>query len=81
MTLTVRPTTLPGTAQIIAYFHSATPEHLEMLGVDPTRRTEATICRSGDGAAVRLRYARIPVDEICMPACGITLRSSRYLQR
>jgi RimJ/RimL family protein N-acetyltransferase len=29
--------TLQETALIIAYFHEATPEHLEMLGVDPTR--------------------------------------------
>jgi RimJ/RimL family protein N-acetyltransferase len=29
--------TLQETALIIEYFHDATPEHLEMLGVDPTR--------------------------------------------
>jgi len=29
--------TLQETALIIEYFHEATPEHLEMLGVDPTR--------------------------------------------
>jgi RimJ/RimL family protein N-acetyltransferase len=37
MAVTVRPMTLQETAQIIEYFHAATPEHLEMLGVDPTR--------------------------------------------
>jgi RimJ/RimL family protein N-acetyltransferase len=29
--------TLQETALIIEYFHGATPEHLEVLGVDPTR--------------------------------------------
>ena len=42
MTLTVRAMTLPETAEIIAYFHTATPEHLEMLGVDPTRLPQPT---------------------------------------
>src|SRR5437588_7578643 len=37
VTITVRPMTLQETARITEYFHSATPEHLEMLGVDPTR--------------------------------------------
>ena len=37
MTITVRPMTLQETARTIDYFHRATPEHLEMLGVDPTR--------------------------------------------
>jgi RimJ/RimL family protein N-acetyltransferase len=37
MTITVRPMTLQETARTIDYFHSATTEHLEMLGVDPTR--------------------------------------------
>jgi RimJ/RimL family protein N-acetyltransferase len=37
MTITVRPMTLQETARIIEYFHSATSEHLETLGVDPTR--------------------------------------------
>jgi RimJ/RimL family protein N-acetyltransferase len=35
--ITVRPMTLQETALIIEYFHAATPEYLEMLGVDPTR--------------------------------------------
>jgi len=34
--------TLEETALIIKYFHSATPEHLEMLGVDPTRLPPAS---------------------------------------
>lgn len=42
MTITVRLMTLPETAEIIAYFHTATPEHLEVLGVDPTRLAQAT---------------------------------------
>jgi RimJ/RimL family protein N-acetyltransferase len=37
MTLTVREMTLAETGIIIDYFHDATPEHLEVLGVDPTR--------------------------------------------
>jgi RimJ/RimL family protein N-acetyltransferase len=37
MAITVRPMTLQETANIIAYFHSATPEHLETMGVDPSR--------------------------------------------
>ncbi|MBC9878870.1 GNAT family N-acetyltransferase [Bradyrhizobium sp. INPA01-394B] len=42
MTITVRPMTLQETAMIIEYFHSATPEHLEMLGVDPSRLPQAS---------------------------------------
>jgi hypothetical protein len=37
MTMIVRPMTLQETEHIIAYFHTATQEHLELLGVDPTR--------------------------------------------
>ncbi len=37
MNLTVRPMTLPETGLVIDYFHGATAEHLETLGVDPTR--------------------------------------------
>lgn len=37
MTLTVRPMTLEETGLIVDYFHDATPEHLDMMGVDPTR--------------------------------------------
>jgi hypothetical protein len=42
VTVTVRPMTLQETAEIVEYFHSATPEHLEMLGVDPTRLPPAS---------------------------------------
>jgi RimJ/RimL family protein N-acetyltransferase len=42
MTVTVRPMTLQETAEIIEYFHVATPEHLEMLGVDPSRLPPAS---------------------------------------
>ena len=37
MTPNVRPMTLPETGLIIEYFHTAAPEHLETMGVDPTR--------------------------------------------
>src|SRR5258708_1597597 len=37
MPLSVRAMTISEVSLIIDYFHSATPEHLEMLGVDPTR--------------------------------------------
>ena len=37
MTLTVREMTVAETDLVIAYFYNSTPEHLEMLGVDPTR--------------------------------------------
>jgi RimJ/RimL family protein N-acetyltransferase len=37
MQLTVRPMRLDETGIIIDYFHGATPEHLELMGVDPTR--------------------------------------------
>ena len=37
MTLTVRPMMPPEIGLIIDYFHDATPEHLESMGVDPTR--------------------------------------------
>ena len=37
MTIDVREMALPEVDLVIDYFHQATPEHLEMLGVDPTR--------------------------------------------
>jgi RimJ/RimL family protein N-acetyltransferase len=37
MGLTVREMMVDETDLIIGYFHQSTPEHLEMLGVDPTR--------------------------------------------
>lgn len=42
----VREMRLDETALIIDYFHSATPEHLEMLGVDPTRLPARDIWKS-----------------------------------
>lgn len=35
--VSVREMTLSETETVIRYFHGSTPEHLEMLGVDPTR--------------------------------------------
>lgn len=32
---------------VISYFHDATPEHLEMLGVDPTRLPPPSVWRDG----------------------------------
>jgi RimJ/RimL family protein N-acetyltransferase len=37
MNLDVREMTLDETGFVIDYFHSSTPEHLEMMGVDPSR--------------------------------------------
>jgi RimJ/RimL family protein N-acetyltransferase len=37
MDIAVREMALAETDLVVDYFHSATPEHLEMLGVDPTR--------------------------------------------
>jgi RimJ/RimL family protein N-acetyltransferase len=37
MGISVRQMELPEARLIIDYFHTATPEHLELLGVDPTR--------------------------------------------
>ena len=37
MTLTVREMAAAETDLIVDYFLNSTPEHLEMLGVDPTR--------------------------------------------
>lgn len=42
MTVTVRPMTLQETELVIEYFLAATPEHLEILGVDPTRLPQAS---------------------------------------
>src|SRR5215510_7495603 len=45
MDIVVRPMALAETGTIVEYFHSATPEHLEMLGVDPTRLPAAAVWR------------------------------------
>jgi RimJ/RimL family protein N-acetyltransferase len=42
MTVDFRPMILAETGLVIAYFHNATPEHLESLGVDPTRLPPAS---------------------------------------
>jgi RimJ/RimL family protein N-acetyltransferase len=43
MNLDVREMTLDETGLVIDYFHSATPEHLELMGVDPTRMPSRTV--------------------------------------
>ena len=45
MTLTVREMTAAETDLIVEYFLHSTPEHLEMLGVDPTRFPHAASWR------------------------------------
>jgi RimJ/RimL family protein N-acetyltransferase len=45
MRVDVRPMRLAETSLIVEYFHGATPEHLEMLGVDPTRLPPAEAWR------------------------------------
>ena len=45
MSVDVRPMALEETSVIIDYFYGATPEHLEMLGVDPTRLPPITVWR------------------------------------
>jgi len=58
MTLTVREMTDSETDLIIEYFHRSTPEHLEMLGVDPTRLPGRESWRE----RLRLEFAR-PVEQ------------------
>ncbi|MGJ4941264.1 GNAT family N-acetyltransferase [Bradyrhizobium sp. HKCCYLS1011] len=43
MNLDVREMALDETGIVIDYFHSSTPEHLEMMGVDPTRMPSRAI--------------------------------------
>jgi hypothetical protein len=40
MGVSVRQMELAEAQLVIDYFHTATPEHLELLGVDPTRLPE-----------------------------------------
>jgi RimJ/RimL family protein N-acetyltransferase len=42
----VRPMTLKETDRVISYFHDASPEHLDALGVDPTRLPAANQWRA-----------------------------------
>lgn len=58
MQLDVREMRLDETGLIIDYFHSSTPEHLEMLGVDPTRLP----ARESWTSAFEAQYAR-PLDQ------------------
>jgi len=58
MTLTVREMTAAETDLIIDYFQNSTPEHLETLGVDPTRLPPVQSWRD------RLqREATLPIDK------------------
>jgi RimJ/RimL family protein N-acetyltransferase len=58
MTLTVREMTAAETDLIIDYFQNSTPEHLETLGVDPTRLPPVQSWRE------RLqREATLPIDK------------------
>ena len=54
MTLTVREMAIPEVDIIIEYFLQSTPEHLELLGVDPTRVPDPEIWRE----RFRQDYAR-----------------------
>jgi RimJ/RimL family protein N-acetyltransferase len=61
MTLTVREMTAAETDLIIDYFQNSTPEHLETLGVDPTRMPPVQSWRE------RLqREAALPIDKRAM---------------
>src|ERR1019366_5018418 len=58
MTLSVREMTIAETDLIIEYFQNSTPEHLETLGVDPTRLPPV------DGWRDRLRReCALPADQ------------------
>jgi RimJ/RimL family protein N-acetyltransferase len=58
MNLDVREMTLDETNIVIDYFHSSTPEYLEMLGVDPTRLP----ARAGWASRFRELYALPPAE-------------------
>jgi RimJ/RimL family protein N-acetyltransferase len=58
MQLNVREMRLDETALIMDYFHSSVPEHLELLGVDPTRLPARELWAS----AFEAQYAR-PLDQ------------------
>ena len=45
MNVVVRPMQLPEVGLVIDYFHQSSAEHLEMLGVDPTRLPAASTWR------------------------------------
>src|SRR6185312_127604 len=54
----VRPMVLAETDLIIDYFHTATPEHLELMGVDPSRLPT----RSGWRAHCEHQYS-LPIEQ------------------
>jgi len=58
MTLAVREMTVAETDLIVDYFLNSTPEHLEMLGVDPTRFPPAAVWRE----RIR-REAALPIEQ------------------
>lgn len=58
MTLTVREMLITEVDVIIRYFHDATPEHLETLGVDPTRLPSMEVWQE----RYRRDYA-LPIDQ------------------
>jgi RimJ/RimL family protein N-acetyltransferase len=58
MTLTVREMMASEVDVIIEYFQSSTPEHLEMLGVDPTRFPPAT-----SGRERLRRESALPIEQ------------------
>ena len=61
MTLTVREMKVSEIDLIIEYFHGSTPEHLETLGVDPTRLPNVESWRE------RLRHeSALPIDRRSM---------------
>lgn len=44
MNLDVREMALDEANIVIDYFHASTPEHLEMMGVDPSRLPSRALC-------------------------------------
>lgn len=58
MALVVRELELAEIDLIIDYFHSSTPEHLEMLDVDPTRLPSADRWRERDAADYARPHAK-----------------------
>lgn len=58
MALTVREMTTSEAEIIIEYFHNSTPEHLEMLGVDPSRLPDP-----GSWRERQHRESALPIDQ------------------
>jgi RimJ/RimL family protein N-acetyltransferase len=80
MTLTVREMTAAETDLIVEYFLHSTPEHLEMLGVDPGRRHQGVgaecVWRSVDLYFDRLKLKRL----FCEPH-AFNVAPNRTLQK